>query len=604
MQTDTVKLLLRCVFCTSFILALGGCSSDKPVLKQDGPISTATYVATIDGEPAFTLGELFTEMQAMTAPGVNKASSPENAYDELLYRKLAMLNTDSYKDYDPKEVHRLAKNRLHDVLMQYLYADLISSKVVVAESSVDSFYKANIANYTIPARRRVTHILLSDNPKAWEAAGENVAGLSTEQLRTKAKEAAQQYYAEIQSGTDIAEIAAQHSHDTNSKVKRGDSGWFTREEMVEPFADAAFSLAAGKTSKPFSSIYGWHILRVDSISQQMIQPLDAELRARILAELKSKQETAIGQSFVDSVFRLAKFEWNEPLLQKNVGDYDPYDWVCIVNGTDSIDAINLRENELMYRTRMRISEVPVETRKEIILTRATPWVLFSVARQLGFTERDTIKTAYQTFRRNEIVNRIYRDRVPGDLNWTDEQLESYYNSHEGDFKSDKPVKVQHIVFDDSLKAVEALREIRGGADFKETAMKYYPGESDFKEAAFDLGWISRNDIDPDFYDRAWVTPVGEVSGPQRTKWGFHLIKVLDRKLQLDFQSAKLEVRRLLRENAYKEREAKWIADLKKGHDIVRLDDIWSQIDFANPARYQAVADSIKQAQAPGVGSGQ
>lgn len=604
MQIVTLKIISRYTLYLSLVVALTGCSSKKPEFKQDGPIHTGTFVATIDGEPAITLGEVFQKMNEMTAPGLNKPSTPENAYDELLYRKLAAIMADTYTDFDPKEVHRLAKNRLHDVLMQYLYQDKIGSKVVVSEASVDSAYNANIANYTVPQRRKVTHILLSDNPKAWEAAGIDITGLSTEQLRAKAKETAQKYYSEIQAGGDIAEIAAQNSHDSKSKANRGDSGWFTRAEMVEQFSDVAFGLSVGKISKPFSSVYGWHILRVDSIAEQTIQPLDSQLRQQIMAELRAQRENALGQVFVDSVFRIASFEWNETLLAKNVGDYDPYDWVCIVNKTDTIDAVILRENEMMYRTRNRTSDITPEIRKDIIIARASPWVLSSIARESGYNDLDTIKSTYQKFRRNEIVNRIFRNRVPLDLTWTDEQLESYYNDHIGEFKSEKPVKVQHIVFDDSLKAVEALREIRGGADFKEIAMKHYPGEADFKEAAFDLGWIGRIDIAPEFYDRAWVTPIGEVSGPQRTKWGFHLIKVLDKKSQLDFQGAKLEVRRLLRETAYKEREAEWIADLKKGRDIVRLDDVWSQVDFANPARYIAVADSINQAQASGAGSGQ
>ena len=581
-----------------------GCSSDKPKLQQEGPINSNTYLATIDGQPEITLGDLFQQMEQMTVPGGNKESTPENAYDELLYRKLAEIKALTFKDYDAKEIDRLAKNRFHDVLMQSLYEKMIAGRTEITEAAVDSFYKANISLYSIPERRAVTHVLLSENPKAWEAAGVDVTGLSTEQLRAKAKAVCQQYYDQIQAGADIAEIAAKYSHDSNSKSRSGNSGWFTRPEMVDEFSNVAFKLGVGKVSKPFSSIYGWHLLRVDSATAEVIQPLDSTLREQIRAELRTQEESRYGQILVDSVFQLANFEWNEPLLKLEPGDYDPYDWVCIVNKTDTIDAIILRENELMYRTRVRSTEVTPDIRKDIVRVRATPWVLSSTARSLGLTDTDSMRTAFQNFRHAEIVNRIFRDRVPGNLNWTDEQLESYYNAHVGEFKSEKPVQVQHIVFEDSLRAVEALREIRGGADFKATAMKYYPGDDDFKEAAFDLGWISRNDVSPELYDRAWLTPVGEVSGPVRTQWGFHLIKVLDRKSQLDFQGAKSEVRRIMRAEAYKQTEEKWIAGLKKGRDIVRLENIWSQIDFSNPAHYRAVADSIQQAQASSAPSGQ
>lgn len=134
-------------------------------------------------------------------------------------------------------------------------------------------------------------------------------------------------------------------------------------------------------------------------------------------QLKTQYETAIAQAFVDSIFPLAQYRWNEELLTKDVGDYDPHDWACIVNGTDTIEATLLREAEMMYRVRARVSEVDPETRKQIIIGRATPFILSATARELGYFDRDTIKTAYQNFRRAEIINRIMRDRIPTKQQW-------------------------------------------------------------------------------------------------------------------------------------------------------------------------------------------
>lgn len=599
-----IKHKFQLLLFIALAMLLGGCSKEKPTLVQTGPISAKTYLATIDGDRAITVGEVLTKYKELTAPSSAISATPENAYEEVLYNKLAFLNADDYDDYDPKEIHRLTKNRFHDVLMQYIYKELISSKVNISESSIDSIYQANIASFTSPERRRVTHILMSENPKAWEAAGVDVTGMSVEQLRQKAKVEIDRLYSQVKAGSNIADLAEKYSHDSNSKVKRGDSGWFTRPEMVESFSDAAFKLPVGQVSKPFESVYGWHILRVDSAQSAHTQPLDSTLRAHIRGQFRSQEEARLGQVLVDSVVNHSTFEWNESLLQKQPGEYDPYDWVCIVNGTDTVDAIVLRERELMYRTRMRTSDISTDTRKDIVLHQITPFALISFARQLGYTELDTMKTAYKTFKKAEIVNRLYRDRVPLEMNWTDEDLERYYNSHQGEFKSDKPVNVQHIVFQDSASALQALDEIKAGADFKSVAMKYYPGEEDFKQVAFDLGWIDRDDVSPEIYDRAWVSPVGAVVGPQRTQFGFHLIKVIDKKEQLDFQSAKAEVRRMMRSEAYKKQEEKWIANLKKGHDIVRLDDIWTKVDFAQPDQYFEIADSLQRAQSPSAaGSG-
>ncbi len=589
--------LILIVGLTGGALWLAGCEKDTPRIQQEGPINANTVIATVDNE-TITLGEVLRELDQLTIPGSNKAATPENAYNEVLYRKLAFIKAGDFGDFDPKEIHRLARNRLHDVVMQYMFWDRISQHTVVPDSSIDSFYRVNLPSYTTPARRAVTHILMSDNPKAWEATGFDVTGWSTETLKAKEKELIDRYYQEIQNGADIAELAAKYSHDSNSKARRGDSGWFRREDMVEEFSNAAFSLPVGAVSKPFKSIYGWHILRVDSASAEHVVPLDESLRAQIRQQLAMQIDTRIAQHFVDSVFQLASYEWNDDILARDVGDYDQYDWVCIVNGTDTITAGVLREYEMMYRTGRRGVEITPDVRKSLVISKSAPWVLSAVSRQLGYFDTDTIKTAYNNLRRSEIQNRIGRDRIPTNLEWSDAELESYYNKHRKEFNADKPVQIQQVVFADSLKAVAALREVRAGADFKEVAMQYYPGEQDFKEAAFDLGWIGRNDVDSALYDKAWLTQVGQVTGPVRTKWGFHLVKVLDKKMQLEFSAAKNDVRRKLREQAYEEQENKWVSSLKKGRKIVRYDDLWKQIDFANAPRYFQIADSLQQAQPP------
>lgn len=138
----------------------------------------------------------------------------------------------------------------------------------------------------------------------------------------------------------------------------------------------------------------------------------------------------------------------------------------------------------------------------------------------------------------------------------DEELRAYYDRHVSDYKSDRPLKVQQIVFSDSLQAVEVLAEIQAGADFTEMATRHSPGKKSDKEAAFDLGWIGRDDISPEYFSAAWLMPLNTPTGPVRTKWGYHLINVVDRKPNLEFEAAKNDVRRKLRDEEYAKQEKK------------------------------------------------
>jgi peptidyl-prolyl cis-trans isomerase C len=69
--------------------------------------------------------------------------------------------------------------------------------------------------------------------------------------------------AEIKKGTDFAEMARQKSKDPGAAAEGGDLGYFSKDQMVPEFADAAFKLEKGQLSEPVKSQFGWHIIKVE-----------------------------------------------------------------------------------------------------------------------------------------------------------------------------------------------------------------------------------------------------------------------------------------------------------------------------------------------------
>jgi peptidyl-prolyl cis-trans isomerase C len=68
---------------------------------------------------------------------------------------------------------------------------------------------------------------------------------------------------ELDKGGDFAELAKSKSKDPGAAAEGGDLGFFTKDQMVPEFADAAFNLDKGKLSEPVKSPFGWHIIRVE-----------------------------------------------------------------------------------------------------------------------------------------------------------------------------------------------------------------------------------------------------------------------------------------------------------------------------------------------------
>ena len=68
--------------------------------------------------------------------------------------------------------------------------------------------------------------------------------------------------AQLKKGTDFAALAKEKSKDPGA-AEGGDLGYFTKEQMVPEFAEAAFKLEKGQTSDPVKTQFGWHIIKLE-----------------------------------------------------------------------------------------------------------------------------------------------------------------------------------------------------------------------------------------------------------------------------------------------------------------------------------------------------
>ncbi len=91
----------------------------------------------------------------------------------------------------------------------------------------------------------------------------------------------------------------------------------------------------------------------------------------------------------------------------------------------------------------------------------------------------------------------------------------------------KEVRAAHILVAKEDKAKELLQQIKNGASFEELAKQNSMCPSGRKGG--DLGWFGRNMMVKEFEDAAFNHAKGEIVGPVKTQFGFHLIKVTDQK---------------------------------------------------------------------------
>ncbi|MGD2095537.1 MAG: peptidylprolyl isomerase [Phycisphaerales bacterium] len=135
-----------------------------------------------------------------------------------------------------------------------------------------------------------------------------------------------------------------------------------------------------------------------------------------------------------------------------------------------------------------------------------------------------------------------------------EDIRKYYEENAEQFESDEQIRVAHIVKyvnwqTDEATACERMKkaqeELKAGAAFETIVGKY----TDCSDNGGDLGYITRGRMVEEFEDVVFNLGPGQVSDVFRTRFGFHIAKVYDRKppAVLPFEQVKGQIIELLKE---------------------------------------------------------
>ena len=119
------------------------------------------------------------------------------------------------------------------------------------------------------------------------------------------------------------------------------------------------------------------------------------------------------------------------------------------------------------------------------------------------------------------------------------------------------------------KKIEGIqKELKGGADFEELATKYSddPGS---KSRSGDLGFFAKGDMVPEFEKTAFAMNVGQISEPLLTDFGYHIIKVEEKRAprKLSFDDVKGDLREFMSQKAAQKRYEAWMKDIRQKANI-------------------------------------
>jgi peptidyl-prolyl cis-trans isomerase D len=128
-----------------------------------------------------------------------------------------------------------------------------------------------------------------------------------------------------------------------------------------------------------------------------------------------------------------------------------------------------------------------------------------------------------------------RDQARQRVTVTPADVERYYNQNIQQFQTPEQVHASHILLKTEGKneeavrkqAEEVLKKVKAGGDFAALAKQY--SEDTSKDQGGDLGLFGRGRMVPEFETAAFSMQPGQVSDLVKSQYGFHIIKVTERK---------------------------------------------------------------------------
>jgi peptidyl-prolyl cis-trans isomerase C len=132
----------------------------------------------------------------------------------------------------------------------------------------------------------------------------------------------------------------------------------------------------------------------------------------------------------------------------------------------------------------------------------------------------------QYVRRRLLRELYFEKQLRGAISEAD--AKKIYDQRVSQLKSENEVAARHILVDNEEKAKEILAKIKAGGDFAALA-KENSTDTGSKEQGGFLGYFGRGQMVPEFEKAAFTMIKGQVSEPVKTKFGWHIIKLEDRR---------------------------------------------------------------------------
>lgn len=170
-------------------------------------------------------------------------------------------------------------------------------------------------------------------------------------------------------------------------------------------------------------------------------------------------------------------------------------------------------------------------------------------------------------------NKVLMESLLGDLSKTaatDAEMKKLYNEMLAKMPPEDEVRARHILVKTEKEAQDVIAKLKGGADFDKLAREISIDPS-AKTNGGDLEYFTKGQMVGEFSEAAFKLEKGQISQPVKSQFGFHVIKVEDKRKKPvpTFDQVKEEIRAFVVRNAQGQLVLKVRSDAKIENLLVK-----------------------------------
>ena len=230
-----------------------------------------------------------------------------------------------------------------------------------------------------------------------------------------------------------------------------------------------------------------------------------------------------------------------------------YDYLVKKNGVELLDALISDKivNAEIKKAKIEIKDEDIEAEiNEIKETNGGEEAFNQALQYYGFTVDE--------FRDNIAMNMKIKKLLEPNITIEEDEILNYFEENKDIFKQEEQVKASHILVETEETAKEVKSKLDNGADFAELAKEYSIDKSN-SENGGQLGFFAKGRMVKEFEDVAFALELNTISDPVKTNFGYHIIKVEDKKeeKEANFEENKEKIKDMLIEEKMPEEYNEW-----------------------------------------------